>query len=187
MTLFYASFHFYLSPIIYEKYKLSEYDLRNNIDFEKFVVSNFVELNNNTILDFEKKDKNFKNIFIKVDENTDSIIFAKKGLIISELNNHKFNLIDGFKIDILENEIEKLQFNSYSLLIPKKNKIQYDNLDKKTNYKNGYAENPLIHVEATSPIFALSSPNRLPPNFLAPVVQFEAHLFLLLRDNRCLQ
>ena len=86
MTLFYASFHFYLSPIIYEKYKLSEYDLRNNIDFEKFVVSNFVELNNNTILDFEKKDKNFKNIFIKVNENTDSIIFAKKGLIISRIN-----------------------------------------------------------------------------------------------------
>ena len=41
------------------------------------------------------------------------LIYAKKGKISSKGESHKFNLIEGFKIDILENEIEKLEFDTY--------------------------------------------------------------------------
>ena len=65
--------------------------------------------------------------------------------------NHIFNLIDGFKIDILDREIEKLEFNSYTLSIPKDNNIQYDNIDKNTqtlidDLKNNNIPNILIKI-----------------------------------------
>ena len=43
-----------MAPIIYEKYKMKEFELRNTIDFNKIVTSNFLKLNKNTILDFKK-------------------------------------------------------------------------------------------------------------------------------------
>ena len=132
LSFLYLLFNFYISPFIYEKYKENEFELRNTINFEKFVLSNFIELNKSTVLDFEKNQKNFKNIFIKISEDNDSIIYSKKGQILSNNEEHSFNLIDGFKIDILDNEIEKLEFNTYSLLVPKNNKITYKNFDKNT-------------------------------------------------------
>ena len=132
ITTIYLIFNFYLSPFVYEKYKEYEFELRNTINFEKFVLSNFIEINNKTILDFENNNKNFENIFIKIEEENESIIYSKKGVITSNKNEHIFNLIEGFKINIFEKEIEKLEFNSYSLLVPKKNKNVYDNIDQNT-------------------------------------------------------
>ena len=45
----------YLSPKIYKEYKIKEYEIRNQIDFEKIIISNFIEINNNTFLDFKNK------------------------------------------------------------------------------------------------------------------------------------
>ena len=53
-------FNFYLSPNIYEKFKLNEYELRNTINFEKILFSNFMELNDSTIIDFKKIMINFR-------------------------------------------------------------------------------------------------------------------------------
>ena len=131
-TFIYLIINFYFSPLVYEKYKHNEFEIRNTIDFEKFILSNFIELNKKTVLDFEKKQNNFENIFIKTKEDNESLIYSKKGEIISDKDNHIFNLIEGFKIDILENEIEKLEFNSYFLKIPKNNKNEYNVIDKNT-------------------------------------------------------
>ena len=57
-------FNFYLSPNIYKKFKLNEYELRNTINFEKIIFSNFIELNENTIIDFKKNNNQFQDIFI---------------------------------------------------------------------------------------------------------------------------
>ena len=35
------------------------------IDFEKIIVSNFIEINENTFLDFKKDNQKFKEVFIK--------------------------------------------------------------------------------------------------------------------------
>ena len=47
--------NFYLSPKIYKDYKIKEHEIRNNINFEKILVTNFIEINKNTYLDFKKK------------------------------------------------------------------------------------------------------------------------------------
>ena len=46
--------NFYLAPKVYEIYKIKEFELRNTIDFNKMAFSNFLNLNNSTILDFKK-------------------------------------------------------------------------------------------------------------------------------------
>ena len=60
----YIILNFYISPLIYDKYKLKEFQIRNTINFEKLILSNFLEVNQDTILDFKKTDKTFEEIFI---------------------------------------------------------------------------------------------------------------------------
>ena len=97
---------------IYEKYKVQEYDLRNKLDFKNMGFSNFINLNQNTILDFDKKNNEYKDIFISFNDKTENIIFAKKGNIFNENNQFKFQLSNGFKISLDSNkQIEKLEFN----------------------------------------------------------------------------
>ena len=55
--------NFYISPRIYETYKIKEFELRNTIDFNKMGFSNFLNLNNSTILDFKKNDKNISQLY----------------------------------------------------------------------------------------------------------------------------
>ena len=126
-------FNFYLSPNIYEKYKLNEYELRNTINFEKIIFSNFLELNENTIIDFKKNKKDFNDIFINYLDNKENIIYAKKGSIKKEKNIYIFNLNDGFKLTLLENgDIEKLEFEIYNLQFEDKDFKEYNNFDKNT-------------------------------------------------------
>jgi len=127
-------FNFYLSPNIYEKYKLNEYELRNTINFEKIIFSNFLELNENTIIDFKKNKKDFNDIFINYTDNKENIIYAKKGSIKKEKNKYIFNLNDGFRLTLLENgDIEKLEFAIYNLQFEDKNFKEYNNFDKNTS------------------------------------------------------
>ena len=127
-------FNFYLSPNIYEKYKLNEYELRNTINFEKIIFSNFLELNENTIIDFKKNKKDFNDIFINYTDNKENIIYAKKGSIKKEKNKYIFNLNDGFRLTLLENgDIEKLEFAIYNLQFEDKDFKEYNNFDKNTS------------------------------------------------------
>ena len=127
-------FNFYLSPNIYEKYKLNEYELRNNINFEKIIFSNFIELNKNTIIDFKKNKKIFNDIFINYTDSKENIIYAKNGSIKKEDDKYIFNLDDGFKLTLLKNgSIETLEFESYNIEFEDKEFKKYNNLDKNTS------------------------------------------------------
>ncbi len=126
-------FNFYLSPKIYKEYKIKEYEIRNKINFEKITVSNFIEINDSTFLDFKKENQKFTEVFIKFSENNENMIYAEEALIIQKNNFFIFELINGFKITIMENnEIEKLEFDNYSLKIHNNSYEKYNDFDKNT-------------------------------------------------------
>ena len=123
----------YLSPKIYKEYKIREYEIRNTVDFEKIIISNFIEINNNTFLDFKKDDHKYKEVFIKFKENKNNLIYAKEATIIQNNNRFIFKLINGFRITLLEeNKIEKLEFENYNLEIINNKYKKYDNFDRNT-------------------------------------------------------
>ncbi len=125
--------NFYISPRIYETYKIKEFELRNTIDFNKMGFSNFLNLNNSTILDFKKNDNSYEDIFINFNDEKENIVYAKKGNIFSENNQYKFQLTDGFKLSIDENlQIEKLEFLNYVLKIDFKSMNNSIVVDKNT-------------------------------------------------------
>tara|TARA_B100000700_G_scaffold327338_1_gene441573 strand:- start:1891 stop:2913 length:1023 start_codon:yes stop_codon:yes gene_type:complete len=126
-------FNFYLSPNIYEKFKLNEYELRNTINFEKIIFSNFLELNKNTIIDFKKNNNQFEDIFINYKDEKENIIFAKNGSIKKEAANYLFSLNNGFKLTLLKNgNIEKLEFERYNIEFQDQEFKAYNNQDKNT-------------------------------------------------------
>ena len=128
------TFNFYLSPNIYEKFKLNEYELRNTIDFEKIIFSNFIELNKNTIIDFKKNNNQFEDIFINYKDEKENIIFAKNGSIKKEGANYLFSLNNGFKLTLLKNgNIEKLEFERYNIEFKDQEFKKYNNQDKNTS------------------------------------------------------
>ena len=66
-------------------------------------------------------------------DDKDNLIFSKKGKIINDKNKYIFNLNDGFKLSInKDEEIEKLEFENYSLELNNENIIKYDNIDSNT-------------------------------------------------------
>jgi lipopolysaccharide export LptBFGC system permease protein LptF len=126
-------FSLYLSPKIYKEYKIKEYEIRNKIDFEKIVVSNFLEINDKTFLDFKKDNQKFTEVFIKFKDEKDNFIYANEATINQEKNKIIFKLNNGFRITIVEkNKIEKLEFETYKLDILNNNFKTYDNFDKNT-------------------------------------------------------
>lgn len=125
--------NFYLAPIIYEIYKKQEYELRNTLDLNKMSFSNFLNLNQSTVLNFNKTNNEYEDIFISFKDERDNIIYAKKGNIFNENNQYNFQLINGFKISIDEkNNFEKLEFLNYILKIENKNIGNSDIVDKNT-------------------------------------------------------
>ena len=126
-------FNLYLSPKIYKEYKIKEYEIRNKIDFEKVIVSNFIEINENTFLDFKKEKNKHKEVFIKFKDEKDNFIYAEEATITQNINKFIFELVNGFKITLIEKDkIEKLEFESYKLEILNNNFKEYDNFDKNT-------------------------------------------------------
>lgn len=143
----YIILSFYISPKIYEIYKQKEFDLRNTINFDNIIYSNFININKNTILDFKKKGNLYEDIFISYIDTKENIIYAKKGQILNDKNKYNFRLSDGFKISIdAKNQIEKLEFLNYVFDIENNVKLNlniddentytiFDDISKK-NYKN---------------------------------------------------
>ena len=122
ILIFFVLLNFYFAPIIYKQYKIQESELRNTFDFDNMVFSNFLNLNKTTILDFEKYDNEYTDVFISFNDEKDNIVYAKTGKIYNENNQYKFQLSNGFKISVdKENQIEKLEFLNYVLKINKKN------------------------------------------------------------------
>ncbi len=133
ILIIYTLLNFYIAPKIYENYKLKEYELRNTINFENMIFSNFIKINNDTILDFKKNKNFYEDIFLSFIDEKENIIYAKKGFIIQEDKEYKFQLSDGFKITInKENEIEKLEFLNYVLSININSQNEVNINDKNT-------------------------------------------------------
>ena len=127
IVLFYLSLNLLISPYIYEKYKDKEFKIRNTIDLESINLTNFIEINDNVILDFKKENNQFLDIFINYEENGENIIFAEKGFIENKGNKFIFNLMNGYKLNILESTIENLKFEEY--------KLEFDNDNNSRKYK----------------------------------------------------
>jgi lipopolysaccharide export LptBFGC system permease protein LptF len=126
-------FSLYLSPKIYKEYKVKEYEIRNKIDFEKIIVSNFLEINDNTFLDFKKNKQNYNEVFIKFKNEKDNFIYAEEATISQNNNKFIFKLNNGFRISLVDkNKIEKLEFENYKLDIINNSFKTYDNFDKNT-------------------------------------------------------
>ncbi len=132
ILIFYSILNLYISPKIYENYKLNEFELRNKIDFDKMLVSNFIKLNKNTTIDFKKNKNSYEDIFISFNDEKENIIFAKKGFIINKNDKYIFQLNNGFKISVNNSEIEKLEFENYVLNIENDNNTEFNNFDRNT-------------------------------------------------------
>ena len=133
ITIFlYLFLNLFFSPYIYDKYKQKEFDLRNSINLDNINISNFIQLDENLILDFSKKENVFEDVFIRFIGENENIVFAKKARIIKEPKKFIFNLSEGFKLSFINNKIEKLEFENYKLNFPLKNENNYNNYDKNT-------------------------------------------------------
>ena len=128
----YLFLNLFFSPYIYDKYKQKEFDLRNSINLDNINISNFIQLDENLILDFSKKEDVFEDVFIRFIGENENIVFAKKARIIKEPKKFIFNLSEGFKLSFMNNKIEKLEFENYKLNFPLKIENNYNNYDKNT-------------------------------------------------------
>ena len=124
--------NFILSPYSYDIYKKKEFELSNKIEFDKINISNFIELDNNLLIDFENNNQKFEDILINFTNENDNFIYAKSGKIMNENNKLIFTLFNGFKLTINNEEIEKLKFENYRIEFPSINKNVYEDFDKNT-------------------------------------------------------
>ena len=133
MIFFFVLLNFYFAPIVYKQYKIHENELRNTLDFDNMMFSNFLNLNKTTILDFKKNNSEYTDVFISYNDTKDNIVYAKKGNIFNENNQYRFQLSNGFKISVDKaNQIEKLEFLDYVLKIDKKNITKEEIIDQNT-------------------------------------------------------
>ena len=137
----YFLLNFFYSPIVYEIYKNKEFNLRNSVDLRSINFSNFIEIEKKFILDFDKIDNKYENIYINFIEDNENIIYAKYGEIISLKKQYHFVLNKGYKLTLFKDKIEKLEFNEYNLTFPKNLEIIYNNRDKNTDTLNELIKN----------------------------------------------
>ena len=130
--LFFLLLNLFISPIVYEKFKYTEFKLRNSIDLNAINIVNFIKLDEKLVLDFNKKNGEFTNVFIKFLSDKENIIYAENAKITKEENEIIFNLSKGFKLSFNEvnNQIEKLEFLNYKMNFPITKINQYNNYDK---------------------------------------------------------
>ena len=130
ILVFYSFLNFFISPKIYEIYKYKEFELRNTLNLSKIVTTNFLKINDSTILDFKKNKNSYEDIFINFKNNSDNIIFAKNGKIKTEKNNIIFKLKNGYKLNIDGDEIQKLEFTEYTISFNNENNSNFNNYDR---------------------------------------------------------
>ena len=130
---FFSLLNLYLAPKVYKLYKFEEINLRNTLDFKNMAFSNFLNLDKTTVLDFKKENNEYQDLLISFFDEKENIIYAKKGNIFYQNNQYNFQLSQGFKISIDENnQIEKLEFLNYVLKIDNKKINNEDIIDKNT-------------------------------------------------------
>ena len=133
-SILYFFLSFFLSPFTYDIYKKNEFKIRNSVEFDNLNISNFIELDKNLIIDFDKRNNSFYDILINFNEENkeENLIFAEKGSIKKIEDKLVFTLINGFKLMINNTEIEKLKFDKYKIEFPNITKEEYIKYDKNT-------------------------------------------------------
>ena len=129
-VILYLLLNLLISPFIYDLYKKKEFYYRNIIDLKNLSISNFINIDDSTILDFDKSNEQFTDIFLSFKDTSENIIFSTAGKIDNDQDNFIFNLNQGFKLKFSENKIEKLEFDNYKIKIPLADNQKYDNYDK---------------------------------------------------------
>ena len=132
ISIIYISFNYFLSPVVYDIYKKKEFELRNLINFDKINIANFIEVDENTVIDFIKEGDKFKDIFINFNDEYENQIYAESAILADNENKIVFNLFNGFKLSFKDSNIEKLKFDTYKFTFPNKKNNYYSNLDKNT-------------------------------------------------------
>lgn len=124
---------FYVSPYSYENYKKDEFDLRTNLDIKNIGLNNFFDFNNEIILNFEKDEENFVNLFIFQTNPNKNIILAAKSEM--DLVNNKLNLklYDGFKAEVNKEKNEVLVYDKYNMQLNLNKNEVYDDSDTNTH------------------------------------------------------
>ena len=163
ISIIYLILNLYLSPLIYDIYKKKEFELRNLINLNNINISNFIELDKNLILDFKKDKNKFVDVFIRFYEKNDmnidneNIIYSKEAKINKETDYLLFNLINGFKLNFIDEKIEKLEFKNYKLKFPILENKKYNNIDKNslTIFNLIKNNNKYLIIERSYDIFIL--------------------------------
>ena len=126
------SISFIFSPFSYDMYKKKEFNLRNSINFQEIDFSNFIKFNKDLIIDFENENGEFKNILINITNENEVLMYSEKGEIDQNNNQISFKLINGFKTEIKENNIENLKFDTYLANFPIDKNNTYEKIDPNT-------------------------------------------------------
>ena len=95
---------YYISPYYYNNFKKNEYNLRTNLDIENIGLGIFYNINENTVINFEKDSNNIKN-FLIYQNDTKNIIIAKKTEMEISDNKLDLKLFEGYKTQIKENRL----------------------------------------------------------------------------------
>ena len=123
---------FYISPYYYNIFKKDEFDLRNNLDIKNIGLNNFFNFNDEIIINFEKNDNQYVNLFIFQKNPVKNIILANKAEMDLENNILNLNLFNGYKTEIFEKSNETLTYDQYSFSLNLDNNKVYDNSNSNT-------------------------------------------------------
>ena len=126
----------YISPHSYETFKKDEFDLRTNLDIENLGLNNFYDFNNEIIINFEKEEDTFTNLFIFQTSPKNNIILANKSEMDLDKNRLYLKLYDGFKAEIKETSNEILVYDKYNFDLNLDNNEIYNNSDINTHNIN---------------------------------------------------
>ncbi|PPR43092.1 MAG: hypothetical protein CFH21_00908 [Alphaproteobacteria bacterium MarineAlpha5_Bin11] len=122
---------YYISPYYYNNFKKNEYNLRTNLDIENIGLGIFYNINENTVINFEKDSNNIKN-FLIYQNDTKNIIIAKKTEMEISDNKLDLKLFEGYKTQIKESSYETLIYDKYNFSINLDTKEEYNSYDTNT-------------------------------------------------------
>ena len=107
----------YLSP--FSQLKARNYLKNSDLNFFTYLIKPGKFLNvakDMTIfIEMKNKDNSFKNVFIEDNRNSSRLIYAKKGVLISERNNKRFKLYNGEIINNNNLDINVFKFDAIDL------------------------------------------------------------------------
>ena len=98
---------------------------------DQLITNDSIEWIKDLTVDFENENGKFNNILINITGENEVLIYSNEGKISQANNNISFELIDGLKTEIKENNIEHLKFDTYLATYPIDDKKIYIPINSK--------------------------------------------------------